>query len=138
MRTTGILLFLLFCCDSPVATVAVEIGGEIFRVEVARTVEEQRLGLMNREHLGERRGMLFVYSTDRRLTFWMKDTRIPLSIAFLNKEGVILQIEDMEPLDLTTIRSRISARYALEVNQGAFDEVGVTVGDRIALPEEVR
>jgi hypothetical protein len=114
--------------------VAVGVGREEFSIEVARTPEQQARGLMKRKHLGEREGMIFVYMADRRMSFWMKDTLIPLSIAFLSSEGEILEIEDMKPLDLTPIVSKRSARYALEVNKGAFDRAGARVGDRLKLP----
>jgi len=126
------------CRSRALETIAIELGGEVFRVEVARTYEEKKVGLMHREKLGRRRGMLFVYEVDSPLSFWMANTHIPLSIAFVDREGTILQIEDMEPLDLTTVKSRISARYALEVNRGVFEELGVRAGDRIAFPEGFR
>jgi uncharacterized membrane protein (UPF0127 family) len=112
------------------------LGGEIFQVEVVRTREAQIEGLMYRKSLGEREGMLFVYKMDRRLGFWMKNTEIPLSIAFIDRNGVIKQIEHMKPFDPTTFRSKISVRYALEVNRGIFEELGVTVGDTVGFPED--
>ena len=111
-----------------------EIGGAAFQVEVARSAEEQSRGLMYRKRLGPREGMLFVYERDRRLSFWMKNTSVPLSIGFLTKDGTIVQIEDMTPFDLDTVRSVISVRYALELPKGAFAEVGAGVGDRIIFP----
>jgi uncharacterized membrane protein (UPF0127 family) len=126
---------LLGCRSRALETVKIELGGELFRVEVARTYEEKKTGLMHRQKLGLRRGMLFVYEVDSPMSFWMANTHIPLSIAFVDREGTILQIEDMQPLDLTAVKSRISARYALEVNQGIFRELGVEPGDRIVFPE---
>ena len=82
--------------------------------------------------------MLFVFPADQHLAFWMKDTTVPLSIAFLSSEGRILQIEDMEPFSLKSIRSRLSARYALELPQGAFAEAGASEGDTVTLPEGLR
>lgn len=93
---------------------------------------------MFRKTIGDREGMLFVFDRDEHLTFWMKDTTLPLSIAFISEEGRILQIEDMQPLSLEVIRSELSARYALEVKQGAFDEVGAKVGDSVSLPPQAR
>jgi uncharacterized membrane protein (UPF0127 family) len=125
----------LVSCRSGLDRVTIGVGSEEFTVEVARTPAQQEHGLMERRHLGEREGMIFVYLTDRRMTFWMKNTLIPLSIAFLSSEGEILEIEDMKPLDLTPIVSKRSARYALEVNKGAFERAGARAGDRIRLPE---
>jgi uncharacterized membrane protein (UPF0127 family) len=82
--------------------------------------------------------MLFVFQSDEHLTFWMKDTPLPLSIAFLSAEGRILEIQDMEPFSEKTIRSRFSARFALEVARGVFEEIGAREGDTVALPQAVR
>ena len=115
-------------------TVKLEIGGVTFKVEVAGTAEEKVNGLMYREKLGRRRGMIFPYPVDTPLGFWMAHTQIPLSIAFIDRDHIIVQIEDMKPFDLRTIKSRIAVRYALEVNQGVFEELGVQVGDAIVIP----
>jgi uncharacterized membrane protein (UPF0127 family) len=82
--------------------------------------------------------MLFVYTRDRRLSFWMKNTELPLSIAFLSSRGEITQIDKMKPFDLTPVKSVFSVRYALEVNQGVFEELGVTEGHRVQFPEGFR
>ena len=125
----------LVSCRSALDRVTIGVGSEEFSVEVARTPQQQERGLMERKRLGEREGMIFVYLADRRMSFWMKNTLIPLSIAYLSSEGEILEIDDMKPLDLTPIVSKRSARYALEVNKGAFDRAGARVGDRVRLPE---
>ena len=129
--------FCSFGCDSQrLETVELILGGEIFRVEVARTREEKAAGLMYRKKLGARRGMIFVYDVDTPMNFWMANTSIPLSIAFIDRDGIIVQIEDMQPFDLSGVKSRISVRYALELNQDAFSEIGV--GDRITFPDGFR
>ena len=128
----------LACCRPGLERVTIGVGREEFVVEVARTPQEQARGLMARKRLGEREGMIFVYAADRRMSFWMKDTLIPLSIAFLAADGEILQIEDMKPLDLTPVTSHRSARHALEVNEGAFERAGARVGDRVRLPPGLR
>jgi uncharacterized membrane protein (UPF0127 family) len=80
--------------------------------------------------------MLFVYPEERELSFWMKDTLIPLSIAFMDSEGRIVDIQDMRALDDEPphYNSAEPAQYALEVNKGFFDEHGVEVGDEAKLP----
>ncbi|MQY76966.1 MAG: hypothetical protein GH155_04975 [Spirochaeta sp.] len=93
---------------------------------------------MFRKNLKAGEGMLFVFPADQYLSFWMKDTHIPLSIAFLAKDGEILQIDDLKPLSLRTVRSRRSARYALEVLQGSFSDLDVKPGHKIGLPEDFR
>jgi uncharacterized protein len=118
--------------------VEVTVGSAVFRVEVARTEAQRARGLMQRRSLGSREGMLFVFEADEHLTFWMKDTLVPLSIAFLSSEGRILQIEDMVPLSEKAIRSRLSARYALELPRGSFHEVGAAEGSPVGLPAELR
>ncbi len=115
-------------------TVDMKLGGELFHIEVVRTKEDQAMGLMYRKKLGDKEGMLFAYEVDSPLRFWMANTEIPLSIAFIDREGVIIQIEDMQPFDLTPVRSKIAVRYALEVKQGRFNELGVAVGDRLEVP----
>jgi uncharacterized protein len=106
------------------------------RVEVADNIFEQARGLMDRTTLGENRGMLFVFPEERELSFWMKNTLIPLSIAFIDSERRIIDIQEMKPLDdePPSYVSAEPAQYALEVNQGFFEEWGVRVGDRVELP----
>jgi uncharacterized protein len=113
-------------------------GGERVevRVEVADSPQEQARGLMDRTALPENRGMLFVFDREQTLSFWMKDTLIPLSIAYMDSEGRIVDLQDMKPLDDEPPHyvSAEPAKYALEVNQGFFEEHGVKVGDRAELP----
>jgi uncharacterized membrane protein (UPF0127 family) len=101
--------------------------------EIARTAAERETGLMFRRSLADGEGMLFVFERDEMLSFWMKNTLIPLSIAYLSYNGRILEIHDMKPRDLTPVRSGRSARYALEVPQGWFDRAGVKPGDTLVL-----
>ncbi len=86
---------------------------------------------MGRDSLDEDRGMLFVYDRDSRKSFWMKNTKIPLSIAYIAADGTIREIYDMEPLSTRIIESKYSVRYALEVNQGAFERHGIKAGDKV-------
>jgi uncharacterized membrane protein (UPF0127 family) len=106
------------------------------RVEIADDVLEQSRGLMYRTALAEDRGMLFVYTDEEERSFWMRNTRIPLSISFMDSEGRIVDIQDMKPLDDDPPHyvSAEPAQYALEANQGFFEERGVKVGDRANLP----
>ncbi len=106
------------------------------RVEIADEPDEQAKGLMDRTALGDDRGMLFVFPSEEDRSFWMKNTLIPLSIAYIDAEGRIVDIQDMKALDDDPPHyvSAKPARYALEVNKGFFDERGVKVGDRAELP----
>jgi len=106
-------------------------------VELARTGAERSRGLMNRDRLPEERGMLFVFEKETKSGFWMKDTKIPLSIAFIAADGAILETQDMEPLAEELLRPAQVYRYALEVNQGWFERHGLGAGDRVEIPAEV-
>jgi len=102
-------------------------------VEIARTDEERAKGLMFRESLPDGQGMLFIFDRDQQLSFWMKNTLIPLSIAFIASNGHIVEIKDMKPRDLTSVNSSIPVRYALEVPQGWFQRVNVRHGDVVKI-----
>jgi len=101
--------------------------------EIARTDEERATGLMYRKTLPDGQGMLFVFDRDQPLSFWMKNTVIPLSIAFISSDGRIIDIKDMRPNDLSSVKSSRYVRYALEVPQGWFGRVNVTTGDIVKL-----
>jgi uncharacterized membrane protein (UPF0127 family) len=107
--------------------------GVVVLAEMARSDEQRRRGLMGRKSLADGEGMLFIFETDRILSFWMKDTLIPLSIAFIAYDGRILEIHDMEAKNLRPVQSARSARYALEVPQGWFSRAGIEPGDTIQL-----
>ena len=104
------------------------------QVYVARTEEERALGLMHRRELPEDEGMLFICDECGVQKFWMKDTPLPLSIAFLEEDGTILKIADLEPHDLDGESSEHPVRHVLEVNQGWFAERGIRPGSRITGP----
>jgi uncharacterized membrane protein (UPF0127 family) len=101
------------------------------RVEVANTPEERGRGLMGRKELGDSEGMLFIFETEDYHSFWMKNTLLPLSIAFVDKEGRILRITDMKPLTLESHAPPKPVLYALEMKQGWFSANGIKVGDVI-------
>ena len=105
------------------------------QVEIADEEAELQRGLMERTALAEDAGMLFVFDQEQPLSFWMKDTLIPLSIAYISAEERIVDIQDMQPLDETPHPSAEPAQYALEVNQGFFAEHNIGVGDVVELPD---
>ncbi|MBI3891745.1 MAG: DUF192 domain-containing protein [Candidatus Wallbacteria bacterium] len=140
LRTDSRLRFFLVlsavvCVTSAFA--AGRITGAIVRghrldLEVVSTLDAMRTGLMFREKLDPDAGMLFAYPVTQPLTFWMKNTRLPLSIAFLDSEGVVLNIEDMAPFDDKTMHhSKGAAKYAIEVNRGWFQKRAIVSGDRV-------
>ena len=102
-------------------------------VEIARTDAERQQGLMHRKELQDGHGMLFIFERDQILSFWMKDTLIPLSIAYISHDGRIQEIYDMEPGNLNPVTSSRSARYALEVPQNWFSRAGIDIGDRVGI-----
>lgn len=104
-------------------------------VPVARTKVQQAKGLSNRADIGP--GMLFAFDPPGKLAFWMKDTRIPLSIAFMSEDGTLFAIEDMTPYSEEYHLSMKPAKYALELAQGQFQHEGLAVGSRL-LKEECR
>ncbi len=104
----------------------------IINTEIAETEGAKREGLMFRRILPDNYGMLFVFSGERYRRFWMKNTYIPLSIAYISKKGVINEIYHMKPLDISvTYPSKIPAKYALEVKQGWFSRNGIKPGSKI-------
>ncbi len=127
--------------DGDATATIVVIGGEgegvELTVELARTAEERSRGLMSREELAEDGGMLFIFSGDTETAFWMKDTLIPLSIAFIAEDGAILDVQDMEALSEELHRPPQPYRYALEVNQGWYREHGLGPGGRVEIPDSV-
>jgi uncharacterized membrane protein (UPF0127 family) len=103
--------------------------------EIARTDDQRQRGFMFRKEVKDGEGMFFIFERDQILSFWMKDTFFPLSIAYISRDGVILEIRDLEPENLRPVVSSRSCRYALEVPRGWFDRAGLVPGDRlVSLP----
>jgi len=100
-------------------------------VELALTMSQKAQGLMHREYLPENSGMFFLYMNEISGSFWMKNTYIPLSIAFFDSGGRIIYITDMEPLTTESHGPGRPFTAALEVNRGWFDKNGISVGDLI-------
>lgn len=108
------------------------IGKQKFMVEVVATPEQRATGLMNRFSLQPDHGMLFVFDRPQPLSFWMKNTYIPLSIAFVDANGTILNIEDMQPQDESTHWSRGNALYAIEMKRGWFAGKQIEAGAKVS------
>lgn len=107
------------------------IGDVEARVEVADEPSERERGLMYRDSLPEDTGMLFVYPSQRTLSFWMRNTKIALDIAYVDQRGYIVDIQRMEPQSDELHESAAPAMYAVEMAAGWFEEHGVEVGDRV-------
>jgi uncharacterized membrane protein (UPF0127 family) len=134
-----LLIIIVFSCAPKkfeIQEFSIEREGQIVAVinaELAKTAEQRRQGLMNRKSLNDGEGMLFFYERDEVMSFWMKNTLIPLSIAFITSDGRIVDIKDMYPNDTNSVVSNRSVRYALEVPQGWFSRAGVKLGDILNL-----
>jgi len=111
--------------------VTLTINGHALTAEVADTDPARMRGLMHRRILPENRGMLFVFDTLASHAMWMVNTYVPLSVAFIDERGVIINIEDMQPQTRDAHAAAKPARYALETNQGWFRKRGIRPGARI-------
>ena len=112
-------------------TIELNVKGHRLIAEIAANSETRTTGLMHRFSLKPNHGMLFVFGEPQPLAFWMKNTYVPLSIAFIGADGRILNIEDMSPQTEATHPSRGLALYALEMKKGWFAERGIGTGDRV-------
>ena len=109
------------------------LGAETLDAELALSIKEISTGLMYRKEMDENKGMLFVYPYVSDVAFYMKNTYIPLSVAYIDPEGVIQEIYDMEPLNEESVPSKSdNIRYILEVNQGWFAKHGIEPGTLIS------
>jgi len=115
--------------------VQLQAGIHLITAEVAADERSRASGLMFRERLGASDGMLFVFESAGRQCFWMRNTKLPLSIAFLADDGSIVNVERMQPMTEDSHCSAQPVRFALEMNQGWFEKRGLGPGARLAGPE---
>ncbi|MFG6413741.1 DUF192 domain-containing protein [Roseateles sp. DC23W] len=106
-------------------------GMHVIQAEVAQTDRERAIGLMHRKDMPANHGMLFVFDEASPQCFWMKNTLLPLSIAFVADDGSIVNIADMKPMDETSHCSSKPVRYALEMNKGWFAKRGLKAGAKL-------
>lgn len=111
----------------------VTLGGKTLEVEYADNWDLRAQGLQNRKKLCADCGMLFNFGESRKVSMWMKNTYIPLDVAFITTSGKITDIKAMQPLNLTSVPSSARVRYALEMNQGWFKQHEIKVGDTILI-----
>jgi len=133
----SIILLLRCQSDTPI-TYELTINGKSIAVELADNEQSRATGLKYRTSLAPDYGMLFAYPEERIQHFWMKDTSIPLSIAFVKSDGSILETRDMKPFSLESVTSSIPAQYALETNIGWFKDNQVKTGDRVIFPSSLK
>ena len=128
-------LVALLLCWMPLLSAAevieLRLDGHQLQAEYASTTDERRRGLMGRTELAANRGMLFRFDEVRPHCLWMKDTPLPLSAAFFDEGGLLVDVIELEPYSTEVRCSRRPARYALEVNQGWFAEHGIGIGTRV-------
>lgn len=115
-------------------------NGKSLNVEVAKKMRDREVGLMNRLKMPENEGMLFIFDYSHKLSFWMKDTYIPLTIGFFDKDKVLKETQDMaaqnlmeKTQDLKAYKSQCQCLYALEVNQGWFKKNKIKPGAKFTL-----
>ena len=107
-----------------------------FNVEVAKTIEERRTGLMYRKKLLNNEGMLFIFPREKIIQLWMKNTYISLDVIFISENKVIVDIKkNMEKLSETVVKSKVKSRYALEFNAGLINKLGIEIGDKVLFNE---
>lgn len=134
------LIYLLFLNNPPPNTVQINLKGQKFQLEVAKTVPQQTKGLMDRTSICQNCGMVFVFSLEIPQVFWMKDTLIPLDMIFLDHTGTIINIVTATPeprvsdSKLTLYRSASPAKYVIELNAGVTGELDLKSGNIIDIP----
>jgi uncharacterized membrane protein (UPF0127 family) len=135
LTITAVLLLMVAACSggqsaAQAKRLSIVVRGHVLEVEIVADDVSRARGLMFREEMADNGGMLFVYPADEPMGFWMRNTPLPLSIAFLDGRGRIINIADMEPFDERMHFSEGEARYALEVHQGWFARRRIGPGDQ--------
>ena len=137
-----LILLLLAGCDSAVQsklpTVKMPIGSKTYTLEVADTFDTRQQGLMERDSMPDDHGMIFIFPDVKERGFWMKHTRFPLEILYIDEVGKVVHWATMKPYDLTNVPSNAPAKYAIELNVGSVQASGVKVGDVLAIPAGAR
>ncbi len=126
------------CADSSstalLPTTNIQLGNKTFVLEIAHTASARERGLMKRDSIPSDHGMIFVFPDQQPLSFWMKNTRIPLDIIYIDGAGKVVAVKRMKPYALTPVPSPRPAKWAIELNEGAAQSAGVKVGDVIEIP----
>jgi hypothetical protein len=127
-------LFFIFKNKNPEKTIEIKLGDKTFNLEIAQTISQRTKGLSDRESLCQNCGMIFIYQKEGIYPFWMKNTRIPLDIIWLDKNGKIVDIKIGQPESLSILSNSTPAQYIVETNPNA---TGLSVDDIIKLPNEI-
>ena len=131
-------LFLLFLSFSVISEEKISIESLFSKIEVVSNSQERKLGLMYRENLPYDNAMFFIWEYKKRQCMWMRNTYIPLNVAYLDSSGKILEIYDMVPFSDESVCSKKRVRYALEVNLNWFEDNNILVGDVLDISNLVK
>ena len=126
------LIFLLFVSNLD-ASRDIDITKYLSEIEIVSKYEDRKKGLMYRISIPNNYGMLFVWPYEGQQCMWMKNTYVPLSVAYMDIRGKIIEIYDMVPFSKDSVCSTKAAKYALEVNSGWFEEKDINIGDSIEI-----
>ena len=133
----ALVILILFFISAKTPEYYAEINSVKIPIEIASDPDSRATGLMFRDSLPYSSGMLFIFPDIRMVNFWMKNTYIPLDIAFIDDSGVIVRIDSMEPHDEARHSSGVPIKYVLEVNKGFFSAKSIKKGDMIIFPDSV-
>ena len=131
-------IFLLFLSFSVISEEKISIESLFSKIEVVSNSQERKLGLMYRENLPYDNAMFFIWEYKKKQCMWMRNTHIPLNVAYLDSSGKILEIYDMVPLSDESVCSKKRVRYALEVNLNWFEDNNILVGDVLDISNLVK
>jgi uncharacterized membrane protein (UPF0127 family) len=140
----ALALFLLVGCQrasspqSALPTVQMKLGSRTYTLEVAADDEARTRGLMRRDSMPADHGMIFVFMRPQKLGFWMRNTRIPLDIVYIDEHGKVDSVKQMQPYVETPVSSEGEVKYAIELNQGQAASAGVKAGDVVEVPARAR
>ena len=129
-----IFLFFIFDLD---ASVEIDLTELLTEIEIVSEFDDRKKGLMFKSSIPKNYGMFFIWEYKRQQCMWMKDTSIPLSVAYIGNKGEILEIYDMVPFSKKSVCSKNYVKYALEVNKGWFEKKNIAIGDVINIKEMV-
>jgi len=131
-RSFKFFIYILFASGINASEI-IPIEDYLSELEIASNYQDRRKGLMFREELSEDFGMIFAWDSKKIQCMWMRNTLVPLSVAYMDNIGEIIDIYDMVPLSKTSVCSKKPALYALEVNKGWFEKKGIRVGDILTI-----
>ena len=131
-RSFNFFLYILFVSGTNASEI-IPIEKYFSELEIASNSQDRKKGLMFRKELSEDFGMIFVWDSKKIQCMWMRNTFVPLSVAYIDNTGEVIDIYDMTPLSKTSVCSKKPSLYALEVNQGWFKKKGINVGDILTI-----